>query len=106
PGGITGDLTEEGTDRQFEVLDELLEESGLEPERVTLVPGNHDSYADARGFERARSGPLARFARTSARGTTTILDDVAIVAVSTAVHQSWLTSWGAIGCEQYDRLGR
>ncbi|HZO16381.1 MAG TPA: metallophosphoesterase [Polyangiaceae bacterium] len=98
---ITGDLTEEGTPRQFELLAELLSESGLDPERVTLVPGNHDAYDDARGFERALSGPLARFAPHSARGATTVFGDTVIMAVSTAVHQTWLTSWGAMGADQY-----
>jgi 3',5'-cyclic AMP phosphodiesterase CpdA len=101
---ITGDLTEEGTDGQFEVLAELLHESGLEPARVTLVPGNHDAYAHAQGFERALSGPLAAFAPTSARGAMTVLMDAVVVAITTAVHQTWLTSWGAIGAEQLDRL--
>src|SRR5262245_9785616 len=39
---ITGDLTEDGTEAQFELLAEALSESKLAPERVTLVPGNHD----------------------------------------------------------------
>ena len=41
---ITGDLTEDGSDGQFEELASILAGSGLSPARVTLVPGNHDAY--------------------------------------------------------------
>jgi 3',5'-cyclic AMP phosphodiesterase CpdA len=36
---ITGDLTEDGVDSQFELLAEVLHASGIDPQRVTLVPG-------------------------------------------------------------------
>src|SRR5690606_13605234 len=41
---ITGDLTETGTAAEFEVVAEILHDSGIDPTRVTLVPGNHDMY--------------------------------------------------------------
>src|SRR5262245_38212275 len=59
---VTGDLTEDGVPAQFELLAEVLADAEVDPERVTIVPGNHDRYADADGFERALSGPLAAYA--------------------------------------------
>src|SRR3954469_15113767 len=48
---ITGDLTEDGTDEQFELLGQVLGASRLRPEQITLIPGNHDAYVDADGWE-------------------------------------------------------
>ena len=63
---ISGDLTEIGAPGEFECLAEGLHESGIAPERITLVPGNHDLYTSpdawslgprrtARGLPRARA---------------------------------------------------
>src|SRR6185503_3223786 len=41
---VSGDLTESGTAAQFEQFAETLHDTGVEPERITLVPGNHDAY--------------------------------------------------------------
>jgi 3',5'-cyclic-AMP phosphodiesterase len=93
---ITGDLTEDGVDAQFEVLGEVLAESGLDPARVTLVPGNHDAYADGGAFARALEGPLRAFAATSVPGVPVFLPGVAILPLSTAFEQTYLFSAGSI----------
>jgi len=62
---FTGDLTELGTDAQFEALAEMLLASGVDPERITLLPGNHDAYTTEGAFRRALDGPLAPFRRAS-----------------------------------------
>src|SRR5689334_22760877 len=41
---ISGDLTEMGSEAQFAAFAEVLDASGIDPDRVTLVPGNHDAY--------------------------------------------------------------
>src|SRR5271169_2137160 len=66
---ITGDLTEDGHLQQFEVLAELLSESRISSERITLVPGNHDAYTDGGAFAAALRGPLKPYAATSSIGT-------------------------------------
>ncbi len=93
---VTGDLTEDGVDAQFEVLAEVLSASGIAPERITLVPGNHDLYHDGDAWSRALDGPLAAYAGTSRPGAVTELRDAAVVAVSTAMHQPFTTSAGVI----------
>jgi 3',5'-cyclic-AMP phosphodiesterase len=84
---LTGDLTEDGTPEQFEALAEILEQAEVDPETVTLVPGNHDAYTHADGFARALEGPLCAFRRTSAQGAVVVLDEAVVVPVSTAAHQ-------------------
>jgi hypothetical protein len=97
---MTGDLTEDGYLEQFEVLGELLSESGIPAERITLVPGNHDAYTGGGAFADALKGPLRPYAATSSIGTPLRFRDVTIVPVSTAFHQSPLRSAGAIAqCE-------
>jgi len=99
---VTGDLTEDGTDEQFEVLAEVLAESRWKPGAVTLVPGNHDAYADGDAFRRALTGPLRAYQHTSDPGAPVFLRDVTILPLSTACPQPYTRSAGAIaGHELY-----
>lgn len=97
---ITGDLTEDGTDAQFEVLAEVLADSRIDPREITLTAGNHDAYCDRQAFARALAGPLAAYAATSAPGAVTVLDDVAILPVSTVIAQPVTRSAGAIAHDE------
>lgn len=72
---LTGDLTEDGVASQFEMLAEVLAECPFGPERITLVPGNHDGYDDSEEFARALAGPLRAYAATSTPGVVTSLED-------------------------------
>ncbi|MFO0762222.1 MAG: metallophosphoesterase [Byssovorax sp.] len=93
---LTGDLTEEGLPAQFEVLGEVLRESGWQPARVTLVPGNHDAYAGERAWSEALAGPLAAYHPTSIPGVPVQLAGAVLLPLSTAVHQPVMRSAGAI----------
>lgn len=99
---LTGDLTEDGHDAQFEVLAEVLAESRLDPSRVTLLPGNHDAYIDGDAFARALGGPLRPFSPTSAPGTAIRLRGSVLLALSSSVHQSPARSAGAIARRELD----
>jgi 3',5'-cyclic AMP phosphodiesterase CpdA len=93
---VTGDLTEDGTDAQFELLAEVFAGSGIDPHEVTFTAGNHDAYHDRGAFGRALLGPLRPFAATSQAGALTVLDDVAIIPISTAISQPITRSAGVI----------
>lgn len=95
---VTGDLTEDGQVAQYDMLAEVLEESGVEPERVTLLPGNHDAYGGA--WEEALEGPLGRWARGARPGAVTKLRGATLIAGCTAVPQSFLKSSGRIDDDQ------
>jgi 3',5'-cyclic AMP phosphodiesterase CpdA len=107
---VTGDLTEDGTDPQFELLAELLHESPIAPERVTLVPGNHDIYERRDGFEQALKGPLRAYAPSSTCGQPIELGAATVlVPVSTAIPQRMLMSAGALAHDDrhaLDQLAR
>jgi 3',5'-cyclic-AMP phosphodiesterase len=103
---ITGDLTEDGAPAQFEVLAEVLAESHIPPERITLVPGNHDAYDASGNYAAALAGPLRPYASTSTIGSPLAFREVTLVPVSTAFHQSPLRSAGAIAPTELDTLRR
>jgi Icc protein len=65
---VTGDLTEDSHPEQFEVLADVLWRCRIPPQRLTLVPGNHDLYTSADAWDRALDGPLGPYASTSRHG--------------------------------------
>lgn len=93
---VTGDLTEEGTLQQFEAVASVLDEAHVNPARVTLLPGNHDVYADAKAWVEALEGPLKAYARTSAPGMLVELADLVLAPVSTTRAQRWWRSAGEV----------
>jgi 3',5'-cyclic AMP phosphodiesterase CpdA len=101
---VTGDLTEDGTDAQFELLAAALAEAKADPSRVTLVPGNHDLYADPFAFARALRGPLHAYAQTSTLGKPVELAGAVVVPISTAMaHRLWFSA-GTLTFEMADAL--
>lgn len=101
---MTGDMTEDGEPDQFEALAEVLDASGVEPERITLVPGNHDLYTDLHAWDIALSGPLSRWAPTSRLGSLIVRKNVAILPISTCFKQHYLFSGGRLGSHNARRI--
>jgi 3',5'-cyclic-AMP phosphodiesterase len=98
---ISGDLTEIGAPGEYETLAEVLHDSGLPPERVTLVPGNHDLYSQADGWRWALEGPLSDYAATSAGAPGKIVDigAAAIMPIDATFHQPVTRSAGCMADE-------
>lgn len=103
---ITGDLTEDGSDGQFEELAEILAGSGLDPARVTLVPGNHDAYTYPDGLARALAGPLAEYRESSTLGHVVERGDYVVLPVGTTMAQCFVRAAGFVGDEGRSRLER
>lgn len=115
---VTGNLTNLALESEYELARELLEKDlGLDPSRVTIVPGNHDLYTrgamTSRRFENyfgiwlqsdlpelAVDAGAGRFPVVKLRG------DVAIVALSSAVPRLPLVAAGELGRAQRDALAR
>jgi 3',5'-cyclic AMP phosphodiesterase CpdA len=115
---VTGDLTNLALESEYELARELFEkELGLDPSRITIVPGNHDMYTRgamrSRRFERyfgpwlesdlpelAVEAGAGRFPVVKLRG------DVAIVSLSSAVPRLPLVAAGEIGQAQREALAR
>src|SRR5450432_2967909 len=93
---LSGDLTEIGAPGEYETLAEVLHDSGIAPDRMTLVPGNHDMYSSADASRWALEGPLAAFARTSAREPGKIVDiaGASLLPLDATFHQPVTRSAG------------
>lgn len=105
---VSGDLTETGTDAQFEVFAAALSETGFTPERVTLVPGNHDAYACPRAWQRALEGPLRPWRATAAKGTGDVVErgGVTFMPVDVSCHQPVTRSAGELRAEVAEGIER
>lgn len=113
---ITGDLSNLALEGEFELVRRFLDdELGLAPERVSIIPGNHDAYTA--GAHRSR-----RFATTFARYLQSDLPELtapgevfpfvhlrgaaALIGLSTALPRLPLVASGALGRAQLDALER
>lgn len=95
---VSGDLTEYGTPAELELFAEIALSSGVAPDRVTLIPGNHDRYEDEAGFRAALAGPLAPFAANAptAPGQVVDLGDAALLPVDVTKYQNVIDSSGIV----------
>lgn len=106
---ISGDLTEVGDMAEFEQFAEVLHESGLPREAITLVPGNHDAYTGVDGWEKAMRGPLAAFAAGSASSEAGKVVDrgpVAFLPIDTTCFQTIAWSGGIFTRQTADAIER
>lgn len=102
---LTGDLTNLSLDSEFEEARRLLSTSELPPERISLIPGNHDTYTRssyrARRFEKTFEGVLGAdvsWPRAQRR------EDVLVVSTTSCVPTPWFTAYGKMGKPQLARL--
>jgi 3',5'-cyclic AMP phosphodiesterase CpdA len=105
---ISGDLTELGTEREFEEFATILDEAGLPSDSVTLVPGNHDAYSSVGSWRRAMAGPLRRYAPASAAEPGKVVDrgSVALLPLDVTCYQSIARSGGEFTREASAALER
>jgi 3',5'-cyclic AMP phosphodiesterase CpdA len=115
---VTGDLTNLALESEFELArDVLVEDLGIDPARVTVVPGNHDVYT--RGAMASRrfqtyfadwlESDLPELAVDTSAGRFPVVKlrgEAAIVALSSAVPRLPLVAAGHIGRAQLDALAR
>lgn len=105
---VTGDLTQIGLPEEFAEVEAWLDGLGS-PERITVIPGNHDAYVQAPYPETL--GRCARWLGPDASPDTRPefpilrrLDEVALIGVSTALPTGPFIAAGWVGAEQLDRL--
>jgi 3',5'-cyclic AMP phosphodiesterase CpdA len=107
----TGDITNLALEPEFRFARSHFERLALDPDHITVLPGNHDAYVDGgvahfhdhfepyfRPDEAWRGGeevwPIVR-----------VRGPVAIIGLSTGMHTPWFTAFGKVGRRQLDRLG-
>jgi 3',5'-cyclic-AMP phosphodiesterase len=105
---LSGDLTEIGAPGEYETLAEVLHDSGIAPNRITLVPGNHDLYSSADAWRWALGGPLAAFAATSAGEPGKVVDvaGATLLPLDATFHQPVTRSAGFIPDEAIASIER
>ena len=105
---ISGDLTELGTPAQFEAFAGIMHASQIAPERVTLVPGNHDLYTARGAWKTAMEGPLRAFAGSSADAPGKVVDrgDVVFLPLDLTMYQSVARSGGSFSDDAARALER
>ena len=98
---FSGDLTEFGTERQYETFAALLSEARLGGDAVTLIPGNHDAYTSPTGWRRAIEGPLRAWARGAAAepGKVQPIERAFVLPVDVSRHQNVIRSQGYVTAE-------
>ncbi len=113
----TGDLTNLALEPEFRLARDCFERLSLEPDQVTVLPGNHDAYVPAGGpcfdqvfadYYRAdddwRDDGPSPWPVVRVRGSAGPGPSVAIVALCTAVPTPWFTAYGTLASDQLTRL--
>ena len=113
---ITGDLSNLALEGEFELVRRFLDdELGLPPDRVSIVPGNHDAYTSGAHRSRRFATTFARFLRSDLPELTApgevfpyvhLRGPTALIGLSTARPRLPLVASGTIGREQLAALTR
>ena len=107
---VSGDLTELGDEAEYELFGEILADADIAPERITLIPGNHDAYTARDGWKKALEGPLAPWTDGSARvgpaAHAVDRGDAVFVPLDVTIHQSVLWSGGELRPDTAARVDR
>jgi 3',5'-cyclic AMP phosphodiesterase CpdA len=114
---ITGDLTHLGHSADFETAAELLQRLGG-PDRLTLIPGNHDAYirrpwdgrrftlADYMASEPGAGNPSEKEPVHPLEPVFRRCGEIAIIGISSASPSAPFLATGSIGQRQLERLHR
>ncbi len=105
---ISGDLTELGSKAEIETFASVLHTSKIAPDRIVLVPGNHDVYTSADAWLRALDGPLRPFrsGAADAPGKVVERDGVTFLPIDVTRYQPITRSAGELTDATADALER
>jgi 3',5'-cyclic AMP phosphodiesterase CpdA len=109
---VTGDLSNIAVTAEWRSALAWLDLSGVAPESISVIPGNHDAYVPevlaTREFERMfapyQTSDLDRDGEGSYYPFVQIREPLALIGVSSAVATGDLGAWGRIGEAQLARL--
>ncbi len=107
---LTGDLCNIALTSEWAAALRWIEALQLGPDRVTVIPGNHDAYVPKVFHEGTFEKMFAAYQTADLRvgGNTypfvRFRDDVAVICASTAVPTGDIGAWGRLGEDQLARL--
>jgi 3',5'-cyclic AMP phosphodiesterase CpdA len=108
---LTGDLSNVALAGEWRAALAWIDLSGVPPESVSVIPGNHDAYVEAAvkagTFERLFSAYQTtdlRRADDALYPFVHLREEVALIGVSSAVATGDLGAWGEVGAAQLERL--
>jgi len=102
---VTGDLTNLSLEPEFRRARQIIDRIAGGPARVTVLPGNHDSYTAESAIERRFERCFASFLPSPVQWPfVRELGEVTLVAASTAVPTPWGFASGRIGEEQRAKI--
>jgi 3',5'-cyclic AMP phosphodiesterase CpdA len=108
---LTGDLSNVALAGEWRAALAWIDLSGVPPESVSVIPGNHDAYVEAVVKERTFERLFAAYQTTDlAQGDDAIYpfvhlrEEVALIGVSSSVATGDLGAWGRVGTPQLERL--
>jgi 3',5'-cyclic AMP phosphodiesterase CpdA len=108
---VTGDLTNLALPEEFRFARGLFDRLSLGPDRITVIPGNHDAYVAA--GERHFAEVFAPFCATDPEfvwpgddpwPVVRVRDGLAVIGLSTSHQTPWFTAYGKLGKRQLERL--
>ena len=113
---ITGDVSNLALEGEFELVRRFLaDDLGLAPDRVSLVPGNHDAYTGGAHRSRRFATTFASYLRSDLADLTApgeafpfvhLRGPAAIIGLSTALPRPPLVASGTLGVPQLRALER
>lgn len=106
----TGDVTNLSLESEFRFARRHFDRFALDPDNVTVIPGNHDTYV--RGGEAHFGRHFAAFCRSddpwrredAPWPIVRVRGPLSIIGVSTGLETPWFTAYGRIGSAQLARL--
>ncbi len=105
----TGDVTNLAFEQEFRFARARFDKIALGPNRVTVLPGNHDAYVQegATHFaavfgEYFMSDP--HFVTADPWPVVRVRGPAAIIGLSTSMETPWFTAYGRVGSRQLERL--
>jgi len=111
---LTGDLSNVALAGEWRAALAWIDLSGVPPESVSVIPGNHDAYVEAVVKERTFERMFAAYQTTDlapvARGGDAVYpfvhlrEEIALIGVSSSVATGDLGAWGRVGTPQLERL--
>ena len=95
---ISGDLTQLSLEKEFSGAREILDPLLTDPQRVTIIPGNHDRYVRQAAGDDLYNKYFGEFFGNSKIHLRSLKDDWMIVGWDSAHPNDWLSAAGTVRC--------